>query len=62
VFGIAMTAVFVEWREGAYPHRADGIFTAYGQGFFLLGAVVLAAMLAALLMRGRPPAAVQAEA
>lgn len=56
VFGIAMTAVFVEWREGAYHGLAEGIFTAYGQGFFLLGTVVLAAVLAALLMQGRPPA------
>ena len=62
VFGIAMTAVFVEWREGAYRGQAGGLFTAYGQGFFLLGAVVLGAMLAALLMRGQAPAAVRTEA
>lgn len=51
VLGIAIIAVFVQWRENIYGSTAPGIFSAYSQGFMLLSAVVLLAMVAAGLMK-----------
>lgn len=48
VMGIAIIAVFVEWRMSM-----DGVISsAYTQAFFLLGSVMLASIIAAGLMRG----------
>lgn len=53
VLGIAVVAVFVEWREGIYGSTAPGIFTAYSQAFLLLAAAFVLALLAALRMKPR---------
>ena len=54
VIGIAISAVFVEWRETVYGRVAPGVFNAYAQGFLLLGAVLFTAFVAACLMRAEP--------
>jgi predicted MFS family arabinose efflux permease len=51
VLGIAAIAVFVEWRESLYQAKPLGVFSAYSQGFFLLGMIVLSAIVAACLMK-----------
>ena len=51
VIGIAISAVFVEWRETLYGRIAPGVFSAYAQAFLLLGAVLFTAFVAACLMR-----------
>lgn len=51
VLGVAVAAVFVEWRETIYGHVAPGIFTAYAQGFLLLTAIFVLALCAASLMK-----------
>jgi EmrB/QacA subfamily drug resistance transporter len=50
VLGVAATAVFVAWRQQAQGHRPDGDVTAFAQGFLLLGAIVLASVVAAARM------------
>ncbi len=50
VMGVAIVAVFLEWRESVYGRMAPGIYTAYVQGFLLLSAVFLVAFLAAYRM------------
>lgn len=54
VLGIAIGAVFVEWRESVHAAEAGGMFTAYGQSFMLLSLVFVLALLAACFMRPRP--------
>lgn len=54
VLGIAIAAVFVEWREAVYGHVAPGVFSAYSQAFLLLAAVFVLALIAACMMK--PPA------
>jgi EmrB/QacA subfamily drug resistance transporter len=51
VLGIAVIAVFVQWRESIYGSAAPGIFSAYSQGFMVLSTVVLLAVLAAANMK-----------
>ena len=51
VLGIAVIAVFVQWRESIYGSTAPGIFSAYSQGFMVLSTVVLLAVLAAASMK-----------
>jgi MFS family permease len=51
VMGIAIAAVFIEWRETVYGRVSPGIYTAYAQGFLLLSSVFLLALLAACLMK-----------
>lgn len=51
VLGIAIAAVFVEWRESIYGSLPPGIFTAYAQSFLLVGLVFVAALIAATRMR-----------
>jgi hypothetical protein len=51
VLGIAVIAVFVQWRESIYGSGSRGIFSAYSQGFTVLSAVVLLAVLAAASMK-----------
>lgn len=57
VMGIAIAAVFIEWRETVHGRVAPGIYTAYAQGFLLLSGVFLLAFLAACRMQAqaRPP-------
>lgn len=56
VMGVAIVAVFLEWRESVYGRVAPGIYTAYVQGFLLLSAVFLVAFLAAYRMQSPAPA------
>lgn len=51
VLGIAIIAVFVQWRENIYGSTPPGIFSAYSQGFMLLSSVVFLAIIAAGLMK-----------
>ena len=55
VMGIAITAVFIEWRESVYGRVSPGIYTAYTQGFLLLSSVFLLAFLAACWMKVETP-------
>ncbi|MCK6374277.1 MAG: MFS transporter, partial [Zoogloea sp.] len=50
VMGVAIVAVFVEWRERIHGTVAPGIFDAYAQGFLLLAGVFALAIIAASLM------------
>lgn len=52
VMGIAIIAVFVEWRISLYGSQPDQLFMAYAHAFFLLGSVMLASIVAAGWMRG----------
>jgi len=51
VMGIAIAAVFIEWRERVHGQDAPGLYTAYSQGFLLLTGVVLLAVIAACFMK-----------
>ncbi len=51
VVGVTMMAVFMEWREQVLGAVASGIFKAYGQGFLLLSAVFLLAIIVAMGMK-----------
>lgn len=51
VMGVAVLAVFVEWRETLHGATPPGVFTAYSQGFLLLSAVFALAVLAACFMK-----------
>ena len=51
VLGIAVTAVFVAWRETAYGGLPDGVSRAYGEGFMMVAGVYLLAVMAACLMK-----------
>lgn len=51
VMGVAVLAVFVEWRETVHGAVPPGIHTAYAQGFLLLAAVFALATLAACYMK-----------
>ena len=53
VVGVAIMAVFMEWRERIYGMHAPGIFEAYAQGFLLLSAVIVLAIIVALGMQDR---------
>ena len=62
VMGVAVLAVFVEWRETVHGTVPPGIHTAYAQGFLLLAAMFVLAVAAALRMRhetAAPPALVR---
>ncbi len=54
VVGVAVAAVFVEWRESIYGHGGPGIAAAYAEGFLLVAALFIAACIAASLMKSRP--------
>ena len=54
VLGIAIAAVFVEWRETIHGRMAPGIYTAYSQSFLLLAVVFLLALTAACFMKAHP--------
>jgi len=51
VMGVAIMAVFVEWRETIYGVTPPGIHTAYAQGFLFLASVFALAVLAAAFMK-----------
>lgn len=51
VLGIAIAAVFVEWRETVYGRVAPGVHTAYSQAFLLLALVFVLALVAACMMK-----------
>ncbi len=51
VMGVAIVAVFIEWREVIYGSAAPGIYLAYTQGFLLLALVFVIAIIATLLMK-----------
>lgn len=54
VLGIAIAAVFVEWRETVYAALPSGIFSAYAESFLLLTGVFVLALVAACFMKPRP--------
>lgn len=56
VMGVAIVAVFIEWRETAYGTIPPGIYTAYAQGFMLLSAVIVVAAVAAFFMKAKQAA------
>ena len=57
VVGIAVIAVFVQWRESVYGLSAAGLQAAYSEGFLLLAAVFALALGACARMRSdRAPA------
>lgn len=51
VLGIAIAAVFLEWRQSVYGAAAPGVFTAFSQVFWLLAVAFLFALLAASRMK-----------
>jgi MFS transporter, DHA2 family, multidrug resistance protein len=51
VVGVTMMAVFMEWREEVWGVIAPGVFKAYAQGFLLLSAVFVLAILVAIGMK-----------
>lgn len=51
VLGVAVAAVFIEWREAVHGIAPPGIYTAYSEGFLLLAGVILVALVAAGAMR-----------
>lgn len=53
VLGVAIAAVFVEWRETIHGRSAPGIYTAYAQSFLLVALVFLLALLAACCMKSK---------
>lgn len=53
VLGIAIAAVFVEWRAAVYGRFAPGVYAAYSQGFLLLTVVFVLAFVAGCLMQER---------
>ncbi len=55
VFGVAVSAVFLEWRESVHGIDQAGISSAYSETFMLLAAAFGVAMLAASRMKSQPP-------
>lgn len=53
VMGVAVSAVFVAWREATYHDTAGGIFNAYAESFMLVAGIFLLAIIAACFMRPR---------
>jgi EmrB/QacA subfamily drug resistance transporter len=56
VMGIAIVAVFIQWREAVYGATPPGVYTAYSQGFMLLSVVLVLAATAAWFMKTELPA------
>ena len=54
VLGVAVVAVFVEWRAAAHTADGAGVFLAYAQAFLLLA--VSFALAVAVAVRMRPQA------
>ena len=53
LLGVAVVAVFVEWRTTAHVTVADGVFLAYAQAFLLLALSFALAVAVAVRMRPR---------
>ena len=53
VIGVAIVAVFVEWRASVHGTTAPGLFWAYSQAFLLLALAFGLALVAALRMKPR---------
>ncbi|MDR2837280.1 MAG: MFS transporter, partial [Azonexus sp.] len=51
VMGVAIMAVFIEWRETAHGVTPPGIYTAYAQSFLFLATVFVLAAVAAAFMQ-----------
>ncbi|MDT3672716.1 MAG: DHA2 family efflux MFS transporter permease subunit [Aromatoleum sp.] len=56
VVGVAVIAVFVEWREAGYGAAPGGVLNAYSEAFWLLAAAFAFALVAALRMKPRTEA------
>lgn len=56
VFGVAVIAVFIEWRAQVLATQPDSLPTAYAQGFLALGLLMVPAICAAWQMESRPAA------
>ena len=54
VLGVAIVAVFVEWRAGVHGTTPPGLYWAYSQAFLLLALAFALALVAALRMKPRP--------
>ena len=55
IMGVAIAATFVAGRQDAYAKLPDGIMRAYSEGFVLVAAMFLIALLAAAFMHPRRP-------
>lgn len=53
VLGVAIIAVFVEWREAVYGAAAPGVFSAYAQAFAISALAFGLALVAAVKMKPR---------
>ncbi|HZX30683.1 MAG TPA: DHA2 family efflux MFS transporter permease subunit [Rhodocyclaceae bacterium] len=53
VLGVAISAVFLEWRESVHGATAPGIFTAFAESFLMLAAAFALALVAAWRMKHR---------
>ena len=51
VMGIALAAVFVEWRESVYGHDHAGMAAAFVDGYALLALIFFLAMIVSSRMR-----------
>lgn len=51
VMGVAIVAVFIEWREVVHGAIPPGVYIAYSQGFLFLSAIFVVAIIATLLMK-----------
>ncbi len=53
VFGVAMSAVFLEWRESVYGTTETGISSAYSETFMMLAVAFALALIAASRMKNK---------
>lgn len=56
VVGVAVVAVFIQWREHAYATLSDGVIAAYSEAFWLIVAAIAFALAASARMRPKAPA------
>lgn len=56
VLGIAMSAVFIEWRQAVYGSSGDAAARAFAESFWMVALVFVIALLAASRMKRQPPA------
>lgn len=56
VLGIAMSAVFIEWRAAAYGANAASISRAFAESFMMVALIFVVALLAACRMKRQPAA------
>lgn len=53
VFGVAISAVFLEWREATYSATEAGMASAYSETFAMLAAAFALALIAASRMKNK---------